>query len=193
MVLAHLPREDLKRLRAANREYCNIATPLCFSTINFEMSVDSLRNLKNVASDDNLRLHVKTLVLDRKERKRDFHGLDRWKSCSRYPGFFGTLKDLHCGDKPEAVETFMHNNMLSHDQMIDLGDCIGTLYDRYESECMAADEQRHSLARHVCFRRSVCNYVKQVHAHDSQGPIDEGESIVRLDETLAKFTNLRTF
>lgn len=48
MVLQYLPLEDCKQFRSANHKYLDIATPICFRTLAFDVSMASLRNLEFV-------------------------------------------------------------------------------------------------------------------------------------------------
>jgi hypothetical protein len=123
-VLKYLPLEDRKQFRSVNSVFQSIATPLCFQTLTFDMSTASLQNLKSVTSDDKLRLHTQTLVLERRKRKRNFHGQDNWERA---------LSPVDDPDSPgvrteEALNGYDH--MLPIKRLNILGYGKDSLYDR---------------------------------------------------------------
>jgi hypothetical protein len=190
MVLEYLPLEDCKQFRSANREYRDIATPFCFQTLAFDISVASLRNLERVSWNDKLRLHTQTLVLQRRQQMRNFHSEHDWVRCSSLANDSDSLpaemEDVSQTD--DANEYALPTNQLSV-----LCNATAALYTQYERERKAADAEIRSLADQLYLRRPGCDYRKKVHPHNSQGDIAERFDLAEFEETLAKFTKLKAF
>jgi hypothetical protein len=190
MVLEYLPLEDCKQFRSANREYRDIATPFCFQTLAFDISVASLRNLERVSWNDKLRLHTQTLVLQRRQQMRNFHSEVAWVRCSSLANDPDSLPV-----EMENVSKTDHANQyaLPTDQLSVPCNAKRALYDRYERERKAADAEIRSLADQLYFRRSGCDYREKVHPHNGQGGVAERFDLARFDETLTKFAKLKAF
>ncbi|KAF3032563.1 hypothetical protein E8E12_002681 [Didymella heteroderae] len=190
MVLEYVPLEDCKQFRSANREYRDIATPFCFQTLAFDISVASLRNLERVTWNDKLRLYTQTLVLQRRQQMRNFHSEVAWVRCSSLANDPDSLPV-----EMENVSKTDHANQyaLPTDQLSVPCNAKRALYDRYERERKAADAEIRSLADQLYFRRSGCDYREKVHPHNGQGGVAERFDLARFDETLTKFAKLEAF
>jgi hypothetical protein len=181
LVLGYLPLEDCKQFRSANHEYRDTATPICFRTLAFDISVASLRNLERVTGNNKLRLHTQTLVLQRRQQMRNFHSEDAWVRCSSLANDPDSLLV-----EMDSIFKTDHANEdgLPTDQISVSCNTKRALYDRYERERKAADAEICSLADQLYFRRPGCDYREKVHPHNGQGGIAERFDLARFDETL---------
>ena len=191
MVFHYLDLRDMKQFRLASRECRDIATPLCFETVTFDISEASIRNLVNVASIEYLARHPRTLILQRRRRMRRFPDYDDWERAISLPDDPNvTLSPFDDDDDEEDT----HDDIMSYH---DWSRCTDVerrrLYRQYETDRVAANDNLQSLSRAMCFRRVGFTYGKQIPLVDGSTPMGEECIIRRLDETLAKFTQLTAF
>jgi hypothetical protein len=191
MVFEYLGLQDMKQFRLANHECRVIATPLCFETVTFEMSEASVRNLIDVASNEGLARHVRTLVLERRKRIRRFSDCNEWEGAISLPDDPNiTLSPFDDSDGEDDT----YDGMMSY---LDWSRCSdaerSTLYLQYENDRMAANDNIASLSEQLYFRRVGCTYSEQVRLLNRSSSMREECIIKRLDEALAKFTQLTVF
>ena len=83
-IFQSLEQSDLLRVRSLSRGFCTVGTPIAFGSIRFELKLQSLERLHCIASNDNLRKHVRTLVLRRRKGLRPFPGFEEWENGLRF-------------------------------------------------------------------------------------------------------------
>ncbi|KAF1963961.1 hypothetical protein BU23DRAFT_548099 [Bimuria novae-zelandiae CBS 107.79] len=84
-VLTYLGLSDLKHVRLLNRSFNALATPLCFTTIQFDLR-EGIEHIVGIASDDRLAPHVRKMVLKTRPLLRKFEGLSGMQRAMSLPG-----------------------------------------------------------------------------------------------------------
>jgi hypothetical protein len=191
MVFQYLDLRDMKQFRLANHECRDIATPLCFETVAFDISQASIGNLVNVASTEYLAKHPRALILRRRSRMRQFSDYEDWERAISLPDDPNiTLSPFNDGEDEEDT----HDNIMSYHDWSQCTDAERrSLYHQYETDRVAANDNMQSLSRALCFRRLGCTYSEQVQSVIGSSLMEEDCIIRRLDETLSKFTQLTMF
>jgi hypothetical protein len=191
MVFEDLDLRDRKQFRLANRECRDIATPLCFETITFDVSEASIGNLVHIALNDNLAWHTRSLVLQRRRRMRRFSDYEDWEGAISLPDDPDiTMSSFDYSDN----ENDTCDDIISYHDWLQCTDAERrTLYLQYENDRVASNDTIQSLAKGLCFRRMGCTYSEQIQLVN--GSYSKGEECVigKLDEVLAKFTRLTRF
>lgn len=188
MILGYLRLQDKKQLRLASRACREKAMPSTFKTLTFDVSNDSIANLCRIASKEKLASQVRTLVLQRRKRMRRFSDRHHWEAGVCLPDDPNiTISSFDYGD---GEDNTYHSIITYHDWLRYSDTEKETLYQRYEDDRVAQNDNIQALASHMCFRRVGCTFSEQVDKTTIAGE----ESMVReFGEALAKFTGMTTF
>ena len=188
MILEYLRLQDKKQLRLASRGCREKATPSSFKTLTFDLSNDSIANLCRIASKKELASQVRTLVLQRRKRMRRFSDRHNWERGVCLPDDPNiTMSSFDYGDGGDNT----YDGIMTYHDWLQCNDAEkGRLYQRYENDRVAHNDNIQALASHLCFRRVGCTFSEQVNRTTLAGK----EAMVRkFEEALARFTRMTTF
>ena len=153
LIISHLNKRTLKKLRMVNRLVHSITTPIIFRTVRFDLTEElTIRNLIHIASHKQLRKHVKRLVLHRRHGLRDLVGIFHFEALLTFPDTIG-----------QGQSTPEHENMLDDEELMSRSEWNGLeeneqvrLYLKYDVEQLKIHAQSCMMALHwyeqVCER-----------------------------------------
>jgi hypothetical protein len=190
-VIKCLDSRDVKNFRLVNRSCRSMATPHCFETVIFDISQASIEKLGKVASMPALAECVRKVVLQRRPRMRRFDDYEEWERAfdlSEYPKL--TFSSFNHGNCQENT----HDDIMSWQEWSQYTDDAKiALYDRYEADREARNDNAQSLSRTLCFRTKGCTCSEQVQSVLGESPMEVDCILRRLDDAVSKFTKLTVF
>ncbi|KAJ9633959.1 hypothetical protein H2199_009158 [Coniosporium tulheliwenetii] len=191
MILAKLDQAARKRLRLSSKEFCGIATPDLFETTYFDLDEGGLDSLISIASHHELRRQVRALVLQRRRGLTDFDDFETWESSVIYEQEHSEIEaDENDDDAGKGEEDAMSKQewlALSANER-------GRLYQEYEADRAAMQEQTRRLACSIYFRVLGCTGVSEpVHPERLEKEGTMRSTLERFEEAVVSLTGLKTF
>jgi hypothetical protein len=188
MILKYLRLQDKKQLRLASRGCREKATPSSFKTLTFDVSNDSIANLCRIASKKELASQVRILVLQRRKRMRRFSDRHNWEGGVCLPDDPNiSMSSFDSGDGEDNT----YDGIMTYHDWLQCNDAERErLYQRYEDDRVAQNDNTQALATHMCFRRMGCTFSEQVNRTTLTG---EKSMVRKFEEALARFTGMTTF
>jgi hypothetical protein len=113
LILERLELRDINEIRLVNSELRDYATPLRFRALSFTFSHSSIRNLRQIASKDNLRRHVRRLDAREVLLPHHFCGYDTWEQSVSLPGDPQRENDVYPSDNDEVLMPYEQWSRLS--------------------------------------------------------------------------------
>ena len=152
LIVSYLNKRSLKKLRMVNKLMHSIATPYIFRVIRFDLTEEiTIRNLIQIASHDQLRKHVRRLVLHKRHGLHEFHGVLDWERNFYSPDATGQVQRTTLGDERDII----YNDEEEEEEMMTISEWDALehderrkLYDEYEVERCKIQAQTYVMMRH---------------------------------------------
>ncbi|KAL5432006.1 hypothetical protein PMIN06_012137 [Paraphaeosphaeria minitans] len=185
-VLTYLDLSDLKHVRLLNRHFNALATPLCFTTIQFDLR-EGIEHIVGIASDDRLAPHVRKMVLKTRPLLRKFEGLSGMQRAMSLPG----------DPSPFNADTYdSDDGLLSYEEWQGLPlEEKESWYELYEADRRGDEDTVRCLSSHLYFRKFGCVQRELVHPRRvppsrTNEPPEKASALGQLDEAVKKLTRL---
>ncbi|OCK84871.1 hypothetical protein K432DRAFT_287955 [Lepidopterella palustris CBS 459.81] len=196
MIVNETNQATRKQLRLSNKYFYRISSPHCFKTVRFELAEDGFNNLLDIALHEELRKHVKKLVLRRSRGLRAFGDFEEWEdsisrnwdSDSDSDSDFDSASDTDGEDgNDDDIMSQQHWSALSINEK-------HALYDEYEVDRLKARAQVRNLTNHLYFRTLGCRQETDlVHPARTAVVATLDSALKQFDDAVARLTNLTTF
>ena len=133
MISGMVDKKSLKRLRLTSKTMNEIATPFCYETVRFDLVEEwPLQQLIEIARHEQLRKHVKRLVLQRRYGLREIYPQSDWERCI----LFSKFEEEEQQEKHErSAESFSFEDPMSKAEWLSLsGEGKNELYAEYNAD-----------------------------------------------------------
>jgi hypothetical protein len=118
----------LKTLRQASRRCEELATPLVFDVIAFDLESGGCNSLISIANSLELSKHVRTIRLKRRGGLKSFDSIEGWHAANIYEHVLGSNMGL-VASAPRGPHSMLREEWKALDK-----DALRCLYDGYEQD-----------------------------------------------------------